>query len=25
LKIQQLEKNAAGGLKLKPIETVIEA
>jgi exodeoxyribonuclease VII small subunit len=25
LKIQQLEKNAAGELKLKPIETVIEA
>ena len=25
LKIQQLEKNAAGELKLKPVETVIEA
>ena len=25
LKIQQLEKNAAGELKLKPIETVVEA
>ena len=25
LKIQQLEKNAAGELKLKPIESVIEA
>ena len=25
LKIQQLEKNAAGELKLKPIETAIEA
>jgi exodeoxyribonuclease VII small subunit len=25
LKIQQLEKNAAGELKLKPVETVVEA
>src|SRR5580658_403680 len=25
LKIQQLEKNAAGELKLKPVETVIDA